>query len=916
SLNGDSGLAFTVGDGTDDTSLAFSGSLADVNAALNNLTFTPNPDFDGTATVQIQTTDTPGDSDTETLSITVNNAPDVTSIALGDTSPTNATSVTFDVTFSESVTGVDVTDFALATTNTADGTIASVSGSGTSYTVIANNLTGDGSLGLNLVDNDSIVNGNSLALGGTGISGNGDGSLTGDTYTIDTTAPSAPSIPALAAISDTGSSNTDRITSSNTPTLIGTAEANSTVTVTSDVDGVIGSAIANSIGEWTIIASTLTDGSHNITAAATDSFNNVSPASGALPIIVDTAVPTVTSITPNLISIVDSNVGTGTFTLTVDFSEIMDTSIDPILSFPVEDPSNTLALNTGSWSDSDTYVATYNVADANETVSNIDVQITNAQDTAGNLQTTATQIDGFSISTISSIEFAAANFTSDESIGTSNAVTLTRTGDISTTSSVQVTITGGTAADPDYTSSSFPLTVTFAPNETTQSVAVPITDDLLSEEDETILLSLIGASNANVGSQATATLTITDNDTAGFNLSKTSAIVSEAGATDVFNITLTAAPLSDVVLTVASDNTDEAIVEPASVTLNSTNWDTGVDVAVTGVDDTAVDGDQTSTLTISVDAANSDDNFDSLSDQTLSITTTDDDIAPGLLTPFADANSLEVTSLGTDNTVRLEVEQVGVDNLSEIRIFSTDATGDSRTQIGSFSLLEGGTLPDAYGPAFTINNNAIAPGDFLQFELIDSGQTLVATPTSINDGQATLEFGEGTQLAISLFDANRTTNLLNDDASIIDLTGLAGATVNVEFSVYREAKRNNTVKFYATDSADGGIVVDPLLGTELRPGDSGYKEAALARQLEVELTGENNQVSNFAATLTGGQFLSSFLIIDSGDATAGEILFSHAGANNNNNHVQLLGDNVFGFEDIIGLGDRDFNDVVVEFAVV
>ncbi|MGF1520822.1 MAG: choice-of-anchor Q domain-containing protein, partial [Leptolyngbyaceae cyanobacterium] len=197
SLNGTTGISFTFGDGTDDSTLFFSGSLTDVNTALNDLTFTPTADFNGTASIQIQTTDTSGYSDTETLSITVNDASEVSSLVIGDTSPTNASSVTFDVTFSENVTGVDTTDFTLATTDTASGTIASVSGSGTSYTVTVNSLSGDGTLELNLVDDDTILNSNSVALGGTGTSGRGEGSFTGQAYTIDTTAPATPSTPAL-----------------------------------------------------------------------------------------------------------------------------------------------------------------------------------------------------------------------------------------------------------------------------------------------------------------------------------------------------------------------------------------------------------------------------------------------------------------------------------------------------------------------------------------------------------------------------------------------------------------------------------------------------------------------------------------------------------------------------------------------
>ena len=57
---------------------------------------------------------------------------------------TTATSVQFDVTFSESVTGVAVGDFVLATTGTVAGTIASVSGSGSTYTVTVNGVSGNG----------------------------------------------------------------------------------------------------------------------------------------------------------------------------------------------------------------------------------------------------------------------------------------------------------------------------------------------------------------------------------------------------------------------------------------------------------------------------------------------------------------------------------------------------------------------------------------------------------------------------------------------------------------------------------------------------------------------------------------------------------------------------------------------------
>jgi uncharacterized repeat protein (TIGR01451 family) len=119
-------------------------------------------------------------------------APSVSSITRSGTTPTNADTLDFAVTFSESVTGIDTGDFALAKTGTADGAIASVSAaSGESVTVTVNSVTGDGTLGLNLKDNDSIQNALKVVLKGAGTEGENDGSFTGETYTVDNTEPTA-----------------------------------------------------------------------------------------------------------------------------------------------------------------------------------------------------------------------------------------------------------------------------------------------------------------------------------------------------------------------------------------------------------------------------------------------------------------------------------------------------------------------------------------------------------------------------------------------------------------------------------------------------------------------------------------------------------------------------------------------------
>ncbi|MEO1621957.1 MAG: DUF4114 domain-containing protein, partial [Cyanobacteria bacterium J06632_3] len=83
------------------------------------------------------------------------------------------------------------------------------------------------------------------------------------------------------------------------------------------------------------------------------------------------------------------------------------------------------------------------------------------------------------------------------------------------------------------------------------------------------------------------------------------------------------------------------------------------------------------------------------------------------------------------------------------------------------------------------------------------------------------------------------------------------------------------------------------------------------------LTGQNGQVSGFSASVQGGGFLGTFLIANGSDPATSEVYFSHAGQNaGGNDHAKQLGSNLFGFEDLANLGDRDYDDIVVQFAVV
>ena len=280
-------------------------------------------------------------------------------------------------------------------------------------------------------------------------------------------------------------------------------------------------------------------------------------------------------------------------------------------------------------------------------------------------------------------------------------------------------------------------------------------------------------------------------------------------------------------------------------------------------------------------------------------------------------NVLEITEIGSAQSLNLTINASSNVTIETVKVFSTDADGNNRTQIGSFSVIEGSVLPIEYTPGFSFGGDDIATGQFLQFEIeeidLETNTTVVrtATLTSISETEVSIDFGNGTELVTALADEAAVTNLLLNDAAVIDLTGLTGQS-EMTFTVYREAKNDNTVGFYVTDFADGRIIIDDITGATISPGEEGYKEAALAKQLEVQLTGENNKVTTFNATIENGVFLSTYVVVDGVDPSVGDVFFSHQGAGSFD-QIRQVGTNAFGVEDIIGGGDQDFNDLLIEF---
>ncbi|GCL35376.1 FG-GAP repeat-containing protein [Sphaerospermopsis reniformis] len=165
------------------------------------------------------------------------------------------------------------------------------------------------------------------------------------------------------------------------------------------------------------------------------------------------------------------------------------------------------------------------------------------------------------------------------------------------------------------------------------------------------------------------------------------------------------------------------------------------------------------------------------------------------------------------------------------------------------------------------------------------------------------------------------TNLQDQqEGEVLDLRGLTD-TQTATFTVNREAAYNNFVGFFRVADANGSIDINGDGIGDLLPGQTGYGEAAVKNRVGgINLSVGNQGQASFTGQFEGGSIFAPFLIVngtpdqllDSNPNNNPAIYFPYIGANSDKvDHVRMLGNNVFGFEDLPNGGDKDFNDIIV-----
>ena len=569
----------TVGNGT---ASAFTATTAD---RVYTASITPTASGEVTVDVAVDAaTDAAGNGNpaatratsTYTAPPVDNTAPRVASIVrqTPSSSPTNADSLIWRVTFTENVKNVDAADFAIGGT-TATVTNVTVATASTVYDVTA---SGGNLADLNATVTLSFAGGQDIAdTSDNVLSNTAPAGTNANTYVVDNTAPTVASIVRQTPSSSptNADSLTWRVTFSEDVQNVDAADfaiAGTTATVT-DVTVATASTVYDvtaSGGNLASLDATVTlsfASSRNIADTSDNALSDPAPTgTNDDTYVVDNTAPTVT---------ITGVPGTSSeaFTATFTFSEAVTGFVVGEITLGNATASNFTATST-------TVYTALITPTANGAVT-VDVAADAATDAAGNGNTAAAQASSTYTMPVPTITIAAG--TTPVTEGASAAFTLTRSGgppgNPELTVNVSVTETEDMVAAADKGAK----TVTFQANSATAMLGVATVADSVDETNSVVTATVTANPAAyTVGTSSSATVTVTDDDTRGVTVSAETLAVNE-GSSGTYTVVLDSEPTVSVTVTPSSGNSDVTV--SSALTFTTVNWSTAQTVTVTAAHD-------------------------------------------------------------------------------------------------------------------------------------------------------------------------------------------------------------------------------------------------------------------------------------------------------------------------------------------
>ncbi len=315
-----------------------------------------------------------------------------------------------------------------------------------------------------------------------------------------------------------------------------------------------------------------------------------------------------------------------------------------------------------------------------------------------------------------------ANTTNGAEAGPVNGVlTVTQGGTLSVANTITYTVAGTATSGADYTALSG--TVTIPAGATSATITIPVIDDAIVEANETVQITLTGASSslAVLGTTA-ATNTIASNDTATVSITRTTNGNEAGPVSAVFTVTQTNVSSTATVInltrsgtaTVTNDYTSpgNTITIPAGATTATITYPV--------VNDATVEGDETLIVTMSSIASG----LATLGAPVAATATLFDNDSPTVTI----ANTINGTETGpTSGTMTLTLSAVRPTIVTVAYTVTGTATSgaDFTTLSGTINIPAGALTATLTIPVINDTN-------------VENSETVVVTLTSVTSGAATI----------------------------------------------------------------------------------------------------------------------------------------------------------------------------------
>ena len=619
-------------------------------------------------------------------------------------------------------------------------------------------------------------------------------------------------------------------------------------------------------------------------------------------VLAPTSLPDLAEDATSTVTVMLSTQPTANVSVSISVSDDTELSFSPV----------SLEFTTGNWNQAQEVVVSGladSVVDGNQTVtvtydlsSSDDTVYGGLSDVTQTLTVTDVQVAGFEVTpgslTLTPINEAGEGSTATVSVRLSTAAE----------GGVALSFTSSAPEVATLTATSVTVTLTTTGDSATVTLGAVSDNAVTGIRGYALQVSVVGGPGGYAGLELSVTGMVLDDDSANLVLDPPSLPDVAEGATSTVSVKLATQPTGDVTVAFSVSDDTELSFSPASLVFTDANWNTGLPVTLSGVEDSLVD--ETKQVVVTYDISSTgDSDYDDLPNVTQSLDVTDSDVA-GLVSDPTPLPTINEAGDGSTATVIVRLStavETGV-TLSLSSPFPTVATLTATPLLATLTTKADGatvTLGAVDDNAVTGNRGYAlkvsvvgGPGGYGGLELTVSGSVtdddvanLVLDPPSLPDvaegatstvsvklatqpsADVTVAFSvsDDTELSFSpaslvFTDANWNTalpvTLSGVEDSLVDETKQVVVTYDISSTgdSYYDDLPNVTQSLDVTDSDVAGLVSDPTPLPTINEAGNGSTAMVIVRLSAAVETGVTLSLSSSfptVATLTATPLLAT-----------------------------------------------------------